>query len=266
MVTNYTEFITTLSSATGLDKSVLAAWIGRENGAYNNALGLTYQRGSSVPVGQYIGKDTYLGSFTSQSQAATETARWLNTFPQYAGIRNAAKSGTPAQQALAIANSPWRTGGSGTDQYYLQGFIDAGILGANASPGGGASTPVTNVSSGNTGLTDFQASLKKLGISDNPAHVFTIDEAYLVMDKIFNLKGYSATSGALFMQGKTVGGWFGSQSKDTVVTASNDPANTNSGIQLPNLDIPGALMFIAVILVGVTFLGLGGVVMLKGKK
>ncbi len=262
MVANYTEFINSLNAATGLDKSVLAAWVGRENGAYNNALGLTFQRGSSVPVGQYIGSNTYLGKFTSQTQAATETARWINTFPQYAGIRNAAKSGTPAQQALAIVNSPWRTGSTTGDPYYRQGFIDAGILGASGTPSGGASTPLTTVSGTSTALSDFQNSLKKLGINSDPTHKFTIDEAYIVMDKLFGLKGAEASLGALNMQGKTVGDWFGSQSNTTVDTAAARAKDSG----LPNLDIPGALMFIAVILVGVTFLGLGGIVMLKGKK
>ena len=130
----YDEFINQLHAQTGLDIRVITAWVGRENGVNNNVLGITSAsaKTSSNPAG--------LVKFQSQTAAANATATLLKVSPNYAGIR-ATFSGTPQQQALAIAQSPWRLGGSGlhsvggTDPYYYAGFVQAGILSGNATAG-----------------------------------------------------------------------------------------------------------------------------------
>jgi len=192
----YDEFVNRLSQLTGLNKDVLNVWASRENGVNNNILGVT-SGGSLV-------------KYPSQTAAAEATARLIQSSPNYAGIRTA-ESGTSQQQALAIAQSPWRLGGTGiklaggTDPWYYKGFVEAGILAGNTSkPAGGVSTPTMPTS--------------------NP----TEDT-------------------------------FRKAAENTTSEIQNAPLK----VDIP--DIPGALMFVAVVLIGLTFLILGGIIGLRSK-
>lgn len=196
---NFTEFINELHDRTGLNVDVISAWVSREQGVNNNVLGITSGR--------------KLLTFPSQKAAADATANLLQRSSNYSGII-ASVGGTSQQQALAIAQSPWRLGGTGlknvggTDPYYLAGFVKAGILSNSSTPSGGASTPLT--------LSPNQLAIKK-AIQD--------------------------TSNA------TAEGY-------------GNPLKTLTGI---NIDLSGPILFIGVILVGITLIATGGLISLKGK-
>lgn len=167
MATNFTEFINSLASQTGLSANVIAAWVSREQGVHNNVLGVTSAsaKTASNPAG--------LLSFSSQTAGATATANLLKSSSMYSGIISSA-SGTQQQQAMAISQSPWHLGGSGlkaaggTDPYYFAGFVKAGILsGTPSAPGGGtASTSKTLTSGLLSGLTG--AGSGNPGLNPNP--------------------------------------------------------------------------------------------------
>src|ERR1035437_4854184 len=114
---DFTVFINNLSALTGLDKSVVAAWVSMEQGVNNNVLGITSASAKTA-------SNTHgLLSFTNQAAAASATANLLKTSSNYTGII-ASTSGSPSQQALAIAKSPWHLGAAGVkaaggvDPYY----------------------------------------------------------------------------------------------------------------------------------------------------
>ena len=127
----FDEFINQLSAQTGLHKDVIAAWVQREQGVNNNVLGITSNSAKTAqnPHG--------LATFKSQTAAANATATLLQVSSNYAGIR-ATYGGTSQEQALAIAQSPWHLGATGlknaggTDPYYYNGFVQAGILKGSA--------------------------------------------------------------------------------------------------------------------------------------
>ena len=240
---NYSEFVNRLSALTGLNKDVLNAWASRENGVNNNILGVT-SGGSLV-------------KYPSQTAAAEATAKLIQTSPNYAGIR-ASEGKTSQQQALAIAQSPWRLGGTGiklaggTDPYYYAGFVDAGILAGNTSkPGGGVSTPTMPDTNTSGGTPDLGTVLAQLGLTD-PTHTVTADESA----KIAAALGHPNDS--------TLMQFFTDHQVGDLISKANSTLGIDTG-GLPNLDIPGALMFVAVILVGITFLILGGIIVLRKK-
>ena len=155
------SYINEFSAKTGLDKSVVTVWAQAENGGNNNVLGVTSGSG--------------LLSFTSPTAGADAAANLVNTSSNYAGIR-ASVNQSPAAQALAIAQSPWRLGGSGlktvggTDPYYYNQFVGAGIIsGSTISPGQVIQNTVTsayqNVS---------PANVQQLN-QNNPGGLFNID-------------------------------------------------------------------------------------------
>ncbi len=269
----YAEFVNKLSSLTGLHTDVLYAWVAREQGVNNNILGLTYQKGSSVAVGQYIHGNTYLGKFPSQTAAAVETARWINTLPQYKPIK-ATAGGTSAQQALAIAQSPWhkRPPAGGVDPYYYAGFVKAGILTGPASvaaskPSGGTSTPIApspNASNANT----TQSLLEYIGKSGQglTPHLEQGD-----IDKIiayFKLRGFpeGKTESSVRTELQPLVTKSFTQLPNYVLSAGAHEGIPGVDITVPNIDVGGALMFVAIILVGIAFLFLGGFIILKQPK
>lgn len=145
----YGVFANTLSSLTGLNVSVIDAWARAENGANNNILGVTSN-----------GK---LNIYPNQQAAAIDTAARLKSSSYYKGIM-ASTGGSPSQQALAIAQSPWRLGPTGlknvggTDPYYAKIFKSAGLLtgtGGITSVGSSITDPVT--SAAGTALTGLAA-------------------------------------------------------------------------------------------------------------
>lgn len=249
----------------GLNIDVARAWVQREVGAYNN-LGIMDSPGNPH-------------QFATPQQGAKAAADLIKRSNNYAGIRTSLQ-GTPAQQALAIAQSPWRLGPSGlraqggTDPYYYKGFVQAGILSGNTSiPSGGASTPITpqnatTLPNANT-VEDSKTTLDKiLGLpADMSIDATTVKQ---IQDKIDSLltAGTITTEVAAGLR-ESVGGAGVAASHGTKSILGDITINTSTGrdpgIELPNIDIPGALMFVAVILIGITFLILGGIIVLRKK-
>ena len=112
----------------GLDINLARAWIGAESGANNNPLGVTASRGSSAPVGQWIGTNTYLVKYATP-QAGIDAAAALLQSPSmswaYGKTAQAIKTGDATAQANALIASPWNTPGS---PYYKRVFTAAGLL------------------------------------------------------------------------------------------------------------------------------------------
>lgn len=272
---DFTEFINKLAELTDLDQSVLKAWVNREKGVNNNVLGLT--SGGS------------LRKFSSQTEAATATAKLINTSPLYAGIRNAA-NGTREQQALAIAQSPWRLGQTGlrkvggTDPYYLAGFQQAGILGDYSKPSGGFDTPsaISPIPSGGVSTPiDATQTSGSLGaftdiVSFPVGHRITKDDADLIMKKLYEagyfgkigdpLSNVANATAALNIR-KIVDSWIGKEWNKSLQDTAQRQFQQSADEAKPgiNFDIVGAVMFLGVILVGIAFIGVGGLIVLRKK-
>jgi hypothetical protein len=251
MATDFSVFITKFSALTGLNPTVVKAWISMEQGVNNNVLGVT--------------SNGHLLTYPDQNTAAIATARLINTSSLYSGIR-ASTSGSLAQQAMAIAQSPWHLGSAGlakaggTDPYYLGGFIRAGLLtqsSSSSSPSGGTSSPLVPTDTGSatlvsdTGLSDFLAKVSALGISTDPTHRYSEDEAKRIIAQ-YPIQGDIVSSYVNSLTGKTASEWIGSS-----IGKSADKSI------IPNIDLVGALMFVGVILVGITFIATGGLIALK---
>jgi len=84
-----------LSSLTGLSPSVVLTWLGAEE-----------PWGYSDPSNNYLNIGPG-NSYSTPQQGAAAAASLINTSSDYAGIAQAAKSGTPQDQIAAIESSPW---------------------------------------------------------------------------------------------------------------------------------------------------------------
>lgn len=108
----------------GLDIRLARVWIKSESGANNNPLGVTASKGSSAPVGQYIGPSTYLIRYPSREAGIDGAVALIKRSSNYAGIR--ASLGQPVNvQAAAVIASPWHARNS---PYYTKVFTQAGLL------------------------------------------------------------------------------------------------------------------------------------------
>jgi len=110
----------------GLNINVARAWIQAESGGNNNPLGMTAQRGSGAPVGQWISANTYLIKYATPTAGIDAAAAHLKTSTYYHGIIGSLASGSASQQAMAIIASPWNATNS---TYYANAFSKAGLLG-----------------------------------------------------------------------------------------------------------------------------------------
>jgi len=262
-MTDFSVFINTLSGLTGLDKSVVAAWVKMEQGVNNNVLGITSSSAKTTanPHG--------LLSFANQTAAAEATANLLKTSPNYKGIM-ASTGGTPAQQAMAIAQSPWHLGGAGlkaaggTDPYYLAGFVKAGLLTGIA----GAAPPSSSSSGSSSSSSDSLASQLVALVFGGQVGKKSWQQAAedALSAGTITVPNYSLLSDSISKAGVNPSSTITSSDYTKVLTAS---ASVQTGLQtLQNAipDVQSALGFVGVIIVGIAFLGLGGLVLLKGKK
>lgn len=96
-----------LVGATGLDATVVTAWIGAESG-----WGITKTGGNYLNIGP--GR-----TYASTAQAASAAASLVNSSPRYAGIRSAIPAG-PVAQVRAIGASPWGTSAAVLGAVYAQ--------------------------------------------------------------------------------------------------------------------------------------------------
>lgn len=103
----------------GLNYTVALAWTTAEVGSNNN---LGIMRGPGKPA-----------SYATPEQGAAAAAALIRTSPYYSGIMASLAGGSPQQQAMAIAQSPWHLGptglrnAGGTDPYYARIFSGFGF-------------------------------------------------------------------------------------------------------------------------------------------
>jgi hypothetical protein len=139
-------FVARVAALTGLDTKVVQAWVNSE-GAYapngtggNNFLNI---RESTSKSGVPLAGTTSAGfaQFHSAADAADEAAHWINTMPNYLGIRQATKLG-PRSQLAAIAASPWDSGHYGGGKKIYNAYTALG------SGGGGGGIDFGSIANG----------------------------------------------------------------------------------------------------------------------
>lgn len=101
------RFRDAVAAATGLDRTVVTAWIGAESG-----WGVTKEDHNYLNIGP--GR-----VYRSTEQAAAATASLIGTSDRYAGIRSAVPAG-PLAQVKAIGSSAWGTIASSLAAIYGQ--------------------------------------------------------------------------------------------------------------------------------------------------
>ncbi len=283
-----------LSAKTGLAPSVAAAWLANEGQSVANPTNpLNIVKGGTP---NQTGTSGGFGTYASPT-AGLDAAAWLlSANSAYRGILNAIQSGTPIQQAQAIQNSPWAAG-----HYGYSGISSMISPTGTTAPGGGATTPLsvspttTNPGTSGGGTWTPSSSVSALGISTDPSHIFTTAEVWKIAmtangkdpNAPFNANDptyqkYSA------LPGKTVGqltaainstndpltgvlntalsglGFLpGIGSVTTAATGTTAFGGTSTGIKIP--DVQTAITFLAIILVGIAFIGVGGLIALRKK-
>lgn len=220
----------------GLNYDVAKTWISSEKGVSGNVLGTTYNDAS----GQHLFK------YASQEAGLRAAASWINTRSIYSGVKNSLGL-SASTQAYALANSPWNR------SYYQNVFKNLISSTGSSNPGGGASTPT--VPSPNS-LSAWQQALASIGISTDPNHKITQAESDKIATQLYKVDPKLFGSNLV---GKTI--------NDIGGNINFDPTTIPGNVAdfLGTFDIGAAVMFIGVILVGITLIGTGGLVMLKGK-
>lgn len=237
----------------GLDKTVATTWIKSERGVSGNVLGTTYTSDGRQ----------HLFTFSSQEAGLRSAASWINTHSRYSGVKASLGSSASAQ-ASALATSGWN------NSYYPGVFRSIISHTGSSSPSGGTSTPTTSVyaggsSGGGTWTTATQDTLGKIGISTDPTHVLTESDIWKIAMKA---TGQDTTT-SINPSNQIYQGYLANLKGKTVASMSADyQAGTTyqqPGFTLPIPDVQTAITFLAIILVGVAFLGLGGLIALRKK-
>ncbi len=142
------EFSAKLAKATGLDVNVVRAWVFAEGAftkrgtGYFNYLNVRPKPGGTSYSGVQLA-GVSLGNFQrfrSVDDAVRETAYWINTMGNYAGIRAAIKApGSESQRAggqiTAIVRSPWDAGHYGGGKALAQLWADFRLKGGPSFKG-----------------------------------------------------------------------------------------------------------------------------------
>lgn len=242
----------------GLDINLARVWIRAESGVGNNPLGVTSVQG----------RISKLNTYSTPIAGIDAAINLLKSSSYYAGIRTAISSGSVTDQAKAIIASPWHSRGS---PYYTDVFTKAGFLSSTSPiPGGGASTPITQLPS----ITTPGSSVTQ--------DTLTADQWNAVIAELHSKYGWtsiqkiSATNfadvvAAAKTQGLDLSNLDWTQFYGKYVSDLRDNLSTRGIIPGANLldfnfDIVAAVMFIGVILVGITLIGTGGLIAIKGKK
>ncbi|HXJ62439.1 MAG TPA: hypothetical protein VNN79_01680 [Actinomycetota bacterium] len=104
------RFAARLAAMTGLDPRVTAAWVRAENngGGLHNWLNVSSDGGKSYSGAPTIAnvKGARFSAFPNLGAALSETAYWINSMSNFAGIKGSAGK-SPAAQIAAIMASPW---------------------------------------------------------------------------------------------------------------------------------------------------------------
>jgi len=263
-----TTFVNDLHNLTGLNLDVLTTWAKWENGGNNNVLGVT--------------SGGVLQSYATPAAGAQATANLLkSSYPSI--IATAGQSS--AVQASAIANSRWNTGSASGSAWYRNVVFAPFGTGTSSTPSGGASTPIaavtTSTNPGNTSTSsgvslpsDLTALLTKLGISTDPTHKLTASDIWKLTANKVNVGGVNvmdpnATDAQIAVAAPNntmYKAYYDTLNGKTVADLVTNTASTGlGGISVPNIDITTAVYFIGVILVGVVFVGTGGLIALRKK-
>ena len=256
----------------GLNNQVATQWITAEKGVNGNVLGTTYNNSS----GQH------LFTYPSQEAGLQAAASWINTGARYSGVKASLSSGSASAQATALSTSGWN------NSYYPGVFRN--LIGGSPSPTptGGASTPVTpspsqtnpgstNASSAGHSLYDY---LSQAGVTVSPTQTYSsIKDTALTTftnDKQFQpwmrsgpvlstlLAQYTGTplNQIPWNSNAFSGTWNPLQP-----SGSNPPGYTGASGAISSLipDVQTAITFLAIILVGIAFIGVGGLIALRKK-
>jgi hypothetical protein len=243
-----------LSAKTGLAPSVASAWLTNEGQSVGNPTNpLNIVKGGTPNQTGSVGA---FGTYASP-QAGLDAAAWLlkaNT--AYQGILVAIGVGSPVQQAQAIQNSPWAAG-----HYGNHNISDMVSSSGSTTPSGGASTPLTSTPSQTNPGTS--ATLGKLGINTDPTHILTESDIW----KIAMQATQQDTTTPINANNQIYQGYLANLKGKTVAQMTADAASgvtyQQPGFTLP--DVPGALMFLGVVAVGLVLILTGGIVTLKRK-
>lgn len=126
---NAARFVDLVAAGTGLNRTVVVAWVGAE-----------------TPWGSTKSNHNYLNvgpgqNFTSVEQAANRVVSLITSSPLYAGVRAAIPAG-PLAQAKAIEDSPWDAGHYGRGRLQALYTQLAGSAAPTGAPGAPGATPV----------------------------------------------------------------------------------------------------------------------------
>ena len=274
-----------LSAKTGLAPSVAAAWLANEGQSVANPTNpLNIIKGGTP---NQTGTSGGFGTYASPT-AGLDAAAWLLTANSaYKSILTAIQSGTPIQQAQAIQNSPWAAG-----HYGYSGISSMISPTGTATPGGGASTPITSTptatnppsmsnasSTAPTGVVTGTLSAMFSQLKPTyPLDQTTIDLLMGTGVPADNPNRASIQAGLVKAIGTPInqvklptdwsatptGGWQNFWGGQAGVNGSGGGLG-NSGIG-PNIpDVQTAITFLAIILVGIAFIGVGGLIALRKK-
>ena len=196
MATLRTTLAHLMATLTGMDYQVALNWLNAENsqvGHGTNPLGI--ECGNSAGSGLEIGRQSVVGhdgrtrcfAVYRSSLDGIRAAAWLLMHgSHYAGVRAAIKAHDPAAERLALVNSGWAAG----NYHGGSGFSGAGTSGGapatitHTAPKADAILASANADADRQRLLD---ALNKLGISTDPAHVLTQQEAVALTHAIYPL-------------------------------------------------------------------------------
>jgi hypothetical protein len=231
----------------GLDKTVATKWISAERGVSGNVLGTTYNTSS----GQH------LYTYASQEAGLRAAAGWINSNQRYSGVKSSLGSSASAQ-ASALATSGWNNS-------YYPGVFASVIGGHSSTPSGGASTPLTSMpSQTNPGGSTTTTLDKMLGLPAST--IVNADTIPMLTAKVASLLQAGTITNAQSQSLLTTIGSMGvSHSNPTLGSRTIDSATGQANLGITAPTIQDAVTFVGIILVGVAFLGLGGLIALRKK-
>lgn len=225
------------------------AWLRQENGPRSNPLGLF--QGGKMTV------------FPSTQAAFAASAHNLISNPRakaygYTAVVEAGRTGDPIAFLNALNRSSW----SGTRYGLRQGKNNL-ISVYNRLTGSKVSTAVSssgghsvggswdNKSPSNT-LSDWQKQLQSIGISTDPNHVITQEEAQKIASNLYHTSGGLATDIINSFAGKKVG------EASKAQNVNFDPIGIIGSI---GESVPNAITFLGFLMLGVVII-LGGIILL----
>jgi hypothetical protein len=176
------RFVALVVKATGLAPLTVGEWVLAETGGAAHGAGHNYLNVSAAPGGRsysgvpLAGTRGQFSRFASVSDAARETAYWINRMPNFAGIRKQAHAGTGqgavVRQLAAIKRSKWDAG------HYPNGFPSLRTSGAIDKAVGDA---LGGLADHVPGVSQAKAAASGIDAVGNLANAVTSEPGYLGM-------------------------------------------------------------------------------------